>query len=95
LQRFSASAAPGPRPAGWLAVALAGVAVEWIAFGVSDLRAAIPDLLTGWGLLGAGWYATARAPGQRAGRLLGTAGVAWFAGTVFEPLVYLHRGPLL
>ncbi|HET7047488.1 MAG TPA: hypothetical protein VFI54_04390, partial [Solirubrobacteraceae bacterium] len=87
--------ARGLNLAAWTAVALLGVAAEWTAFGADDLRAATLDLLTGWGLLAAGLFATARARGQLAGPLLGAAGVAWFAGTVFEPLVYLHRGPLL
>lgn len=95
MRHFSARPALAPRWAACLAVALLGVAAEWIAFGASDVRAAVPDLLTGWGMLGAGLYVTVRRPGQPAGLLLAAAGVAWFAGTVFEPLVYLHRGPLL
>jgi signal transduction histidine kinase len=81
--------------AAFAAVALLGVAAEGIAYGASDPRAALPDLLTGWALLAAGLYATRRAPGELAGPLLGAAGAAWFAGTVLAPAVYLHRGPLL
>lgn len=72
-------------------IALLGVAAEALAHGASDPRSAVPDLLTGWGLLAAGRYAQV----ERAGPLLVAAAGAWFAGTAFEPLLYLHRGPLL
>jgi hypothetical protein len=79
----------------WPAGALLGVAVEAVMFGFSDLRDAIPDLLTGWGLLGAGLFAAVRAPSNRTGALLAGAGAAWFMGSLFDPFLYLHRGLLL
>src|SRR4051812_26933502 len=95
LRHLSARRALVLRWAAWPGVALLGVAAECLAFGAFDVRAATPDLLSGWGMLGAGLYVAVRRPGHPAGLLLGAAGGAWFAGTVFEPLLFLHRGPLL
>lgn len=95
MQRFSVSARRGLRWAVWPVGALLGVAVEAVTFGFCDLRDAIPDLLTGWGLLGAGLFAAVRAPSNRTGALLAAAGAAWFMGSLFDPFLYLHRGLLL
>src|SRR5262249_45692735 len=48
----------------------------------------------GMALVG-GAVAVCRRPDQaRAARLMGLAGVAWFAGDVWAGLLYVHRGPL-
>jgi hypothetical protein len=82
-----------------------GVAAEDVAFGWSDPGHWIPDLLTGWTLIGCGLIAWTRRPESRTGPLLAATGVTWFFGNfvavggaigwIAGQSVYLHRGPLL
>ena len=89
-----------------LAAVALGVAAEWAAFDVADVRRWLPDLLVGWVLVGCGLVGTARRPASRTGALLVAAGLTWFlgnfagvsvesAGWLAGPLVYLHRGFLV
>jgi signal transduction histidine kinase len=89
----------------WPAGAVAGIAAEW-RLGWTDPDAWIPDLLTGWALIGCGLAGTVRRPGSRSGLLLAVAGFAWFVpafsatGTgaldwLSSHALYLHRGPLV
>jgi signal transduction histidine kinase len=81
-----------------------GVAAEGVAFGWSDAGHWVPDLVTGWTLIGCGMFAWTRRPENRAGALLAATGIAWFFGNfaavggvigwVAGQSVYLHRGPL-
>ncbi len=76
------------------AIAL-GVAAEWAAFEVADVRRWLPDLLVGWVLVGCGLVGAARRPASRTGALLVAAGLTWFFGNFAGQLVYLHRGFLV
>ena len=55
----------------------------------------VSDLVVGWAYIGAGTAAWIGRPGSASGRLLAAVGVAWFAGTIWPPLEFLHRGPLV
>jgi signal transduction histidine kinase len=89
----------------WAAGAVVGVAAEWVAFGWSDLSDWVPDLLTGWTLIGCGSIARTRRPESRTGALFAATGLTWFLGNFLDvggavgwlagQTVYLHRGPLL
>jgi signal transduction histidine kinase len=90
----------------WPAGAVVGVAAEWRLYGWADPRGWVPDLLTGWSLIGCGLAGWARRPESRSGALLAAVGFAWFvpdfAATGAGPLgwlgahaLYLHRGPLV
>jgi len=72
-----------------------GVGAE-LAAGAQQGRAlAVVDLAVGLLLLGFGATAHLRRPGSRTGVWLALAGLAWFAGTLGWPFVYLHRGLLV
>ena len=58
------------------------------------LAVAAADLGVGCVLISCGVVAWARRPESRFGALASLAGLTWFLGTLFEPLLYLHRGPL-
>ena len=79
----------------WPAAVALGLAAEWAAYDLEDVRSWLPDLVVGWTFLGCGLFAWSRRPDSRTGLLLSATGVAWFAGTLAAPLVYLHRGPLI
>lgn len=53
------------------------------------------DLATGAVVLAAGIAALTRRRSRATGALLCATAAAWFAGSAFEPLVFLHRGPLI
>ena len=60
-----------------------------------DPRIVAADLSVGWIYIGGGiavWSLRRNGP---SGLLLGAVGVAWFAGTIWPSLEFLHRGPLL
>src|SRR6187455_3479879 len=100
---------PVPRRATLAGLACAGAAVgilaERQAYGWSDLRDWLPDLLTGWSLIGLGIALLAMRRPRGAAVLLLLAGFSWFAFN-FEntgpPVAqwlavhaaYVHRGPL-
>jgi hypothetical protein len=52
------------------------------------------DLAVGWSFIGGGLAAWAARPSSAAGRLLVVVGVAWFAGSIWPSLEFLHLGPL-
>lgn len=59
-----------------------------------DRRIVIADAAVGWAFLLGGIAAWAGRPTSAAGRLMVAVGVAWFAGTIWPSLEFLHRGPL-
>jgi signal transduction histidine kinase len=77
-----------------VAVAL-GVGAEVVAGAPQGLALALLDLAVGISLLPFGAIAALRRPESRTGIWLMVAGLAWFAGTLAGPLVYLHRGVLV
>jgi hypothetical protein len=90
----------------WPAGAVVGVAAEWRLYGWADPGGWVPDLLTGWAMIGCGLAWWARRPGSRSGPLLAAAGFAWFVpdfaatgvgllGWLGAHALYLHRGPLV
>lgn len=52
------------------------------------------DYLAGAALLAAALVAHRSRPGERLSALFAIAGATWFAGTLWEPLLYVHRGAL-
>lgn len=72
-----------------------GVAAEWAAYEDMDAALARLDFAVGTVLLGCGAVAWDRRPGSRVGALMCLAGFTWFLGTLFEPALYFHRGPLV
>jgi len=76
-----------------LAGITAGLAAEWA--GDLDGAAAADDLAVGLVLVACGAVAWDRHPESRVGVLMSAAGFSWFLGTVVEPALYLHRGPLV
>jgi signal transduction histidine kinase len=79
----------------WAAGALVGVAAEWVAYGWDRPGRWVPDLITGWALIGCGLVGWSARPASRSGPLLAATGVAWFAGNFSASALYLHRGPLV
>lgn len=90
----------------WISVAavVSGVVSEAVAFEIDEPDRWIPDLVTGWVLVGCGLVAWVRRSESTTGRLLSATGFAWFVGN-FAPVgglvgwvasqgLYLHRGPL-
>ena len=61
------------------AIAL-GVAAEAAFYGFRDPAEWIPDLVTGWALIGCGLVAWRGRPGSRVGVLLTASGFCWFLG---------------
>lgn len=61
----------------------------------ADMPLAIGDSAAGAALLGAGALAALGPRGRVAGVLMSACGVAWLAGTLWGPLVFIHRGPLV
>src|SRR5918994_822311 len=84
-----------PRMLLWPAGALLGLAAEWVSFGWEDPRHWIPDLVTGWTLIGCGLLAWLRRGDSRSGPLLAATGFAWFLGNFATGALYLYRGPLV
>jgi len=72
-----------------------GLAAEWASFEEGELALTTADLAVGWILIACGVVAWARRPESRVGALMSLAGFTWFLGTLFEPALYLHRGPLV
>ena len=59
-----------------------------------DPRLVVWDLAVGWSFIGGGLAAWAARPSSATGRLLAVVGIAWFAGSIWPSLEFLHRGPL-
>ena len=60
-----------------------------------DPRIVVADLAVGWVFIGGGLVGWTLRPTSAAGPLLAMVGMAWFAGTIWPSLEFLHRGPLL
>lgn len=72
-----------------------GVGAELVAGAPLGLALAYLDLAVGILLLAFGASARLRRPDSRTGLWLMAAALAWFAGTVTWPFVFLHRGLLV
>jgi signal transduction histidine kinase len=72
-----------------------GVVAEWATFDAASVGSAAADFAVGCVLLAAGALAWERRPESRVGALMSATGMAWFVGTLFEPALFLHRGPLV
>lgn len=72
-----------------------GLAAEWAAYDGTHLGVALADLAVGCVLLVCGTIAGDRRAESRVGPLMSLAGLTWFLGTLFEPALFLHRGPLV
>jgi signal transduction histidine kinase len=73
-----------------------GLVVEWVFYSPSlgpALTAA--DFTVGCLLLVCGTVAWQRRTESRVGLLMELGGVTWFLGNIAQPLLYLHRGPLI
>ena len=90
----------------WPAAVAVGIAAEWSLHGWADPGAWVPDLLTGWTLIGCGLVGWSRRPASRSGRLMTATGFAWFVPNfsttglgaldwLSAHALYLHRGPLV
>lgn len=69
-----------------------GAATEAATFGWGEPLRALPDLAVGVCFLGCGVVTWRSSRG--AGTLFGATAAAWFLGTLWQPAVVLHRGPL-
>jgi signal transduction histidine kinase len=89
----------------WPAGFAVGLAAQWSLIGSGATGEWVPDLVTGWTLIGCGLVAWRRWPETRSGALLGVVGVAWFVPNLASGdiraidwlaahALYLHRGPL-
>jgi hypothetical protein len=74
----------------WPAGLALGVAAEWIG----EPEFTILDATAGFALVFLGLAAWSRRPGSGVGPIMAAAGFAWFLGTIWNPAVFLHRGPL-
>jgi signal transduction histidine kinase len=75
------------------AVAL-GLAAEATSLDKLGIGRAAADLAVGWAFAGAGIAAVARTQ-RGAGALLLATSVLWFAGSLWDGALYLHRAPLV
>ena len=75
-------------------VALAAVAAASWNPGV-DARVVAADLVVGLVFIGSGSAVLVAGRARLTGLLLAAVGLAWFAGSIWPSLEYLHRGPLL
>jgi len=70
-----------------------GLITEDVAFGLSNPRRWVPDLLVGVVVTGAGLFAFRLQRGT--GTLLIAAGLVWWLGNLIPVVLYLHRGLFL
>lgn len=77
-----------------VAALIVGLWSEWVAFGWEQPLLWVPDLLTGWVLIGAGLVGMSHRDAPAPGYLLLATGFTWFAG-VWPASLYWHRGPLV
>lgn len=69
---------------------------EWLSFDPDkDAALVVADGVVGAALLAAAAIAWHGRPDSRVGLLMGGAGLAWFAGTLWSGAVFWHRGPLI
>jgi signal transduction histidine kinase len=71
-----------------------GVVAEWASYDEIE-PAPWADFAVGAVLVVCGALMWDRRPESRVGGLMWLAGLTWFLGTLFEPALYLHRGPLV
>jgi signal transduction histidine kinase len=90
----------------WLLGGALGIAAEWSLHGWSRPGDWLPDLLTGWCLLGCGLVGWSLRPESLSGPLLAATGFTWFAPNfattgsggldwLSAHALYLHRAPLV
>lgn len=79
----------------WVGAGIVGIVAEWVGYGWSRPGRWLPDLITGWALIGCGLIGRSARPGSRSGPLMAATGFAWFAGNFAAAAIYLHRGPLV
>jgi signal transduction histidine kinase len=90
----------------WLIGAVLGIAAEWSLYGWSRPGDWLPDLFTGWCLLGCGLVGWSLRPESSSGPLLAATGFTWFAPNfatagangldwLSAHALYLHRAPLV
>jgi signal transduction histidine kinase len=89
--------APRLSPGAWALLAAASLvaAIGAEADGGVEMPERVGDLAAGLALLGGGVIASIRRPHAGAGPLMFATGVTWFAGDLWSPLLYAHRGPLV
>ena len=80
---------------GLLAAAVVAIAIGAEMAGGPDMPERVADLIAGLVLVGGGVLAWSRRPRAGAGPLMLLTGVTWFAGDVWNTLLYAHRGPLV
>lgn len=90
----------GRRSIAGIVVAGCGVAFGLVAASSwntsADPGVVVADLVVGWMFIGGGALVWAARPTSGvAGTLMAAVGFAWFAGTIWPSLEFLHRGPLL
>jgi hypothetical protein len=56
---------------------------------------AAADAAVGLAYIGLGVVAGQRRPSSRSGLLMAATGLAWFAGSLIDAALFLHRGPLV
>ena len=109
MRRWPASSAEFPPRRLWVlgpVAAALGVAAERALYGIAADGDWIPDLVTGWCVVGCGLVGWWRRPASRSGPLLAATGFAWFVpnfaasaggalGWLLAQSLYLHRGPLV
>jgi len=90
----------------WPAAVAVGIVAERSLHGLANPGAWVPDLLTGWTLIGCGLVSWSRRSASHSGPLLAATGFAWFAPNftttgvgaldwLSAHALYLHRGPLV
>jgi signal transduction histidine kinase len=72
-----------------------GLVAEAAVYDLDQPGRWVPDLVTGWTLVGCGLACWVWRPGSPSGGLLALTGVTWFFGNFDAVLVYVHRGPLV
>jgi signal transduction histidine kinase len=84
------------RPFGVAAAGLAiAVAAESVTYLPEEPELAAADATVGLAFIGLGVVAWQRRPSSRSGPLMAATGFAWFAGSLVDAALFLHRGPLL
>jgi signal transduction histidine kinase len=84
------------RPVGVAAAGLAiAVAAESVTYLPEEPRLAVADASVGLAFIGLGVVAWQRRPSSRSGLLMAVTGFAWFAGSLVDAALFVHRGPLV
>jgi hypothetical protein len=84
------------RPFGVAATGLAiALAAESVTYLPEEPGLAAADATVGLAFIGLGVVAWQRRPSSRSGLLMAATGFAWFAGSLVDAALFLHRGPLV